>query len=145
MGSHDTLGERATVKVSTPSRALIGYMQTFRIHTRGTGIMEREFDGYREYIGSFRKTRTGSLTSMATGKVTGYALAKLQHKGKLFVKVGDDVYDGMVIGEVRDMKDMDAIKRPQFEEALSWIENDEYIEVTPSLIRIRKAELVWSK
>lgn len=169
--SHETHAGRATIKISAPSRSLIGYMQPFRIATRGTGLMEREFVGYREYVGDFRKLRSGSLTSMTTGKSTGYALSKLQTKGKLFIKVGDEVYDGMVIGEVREMKDMDCnpckeggdsnacrdavswaqagvldnVKRPAFEDALSWIENDELIEVTPNNIRIRKAELNWNK
>jgi len=108
---------------------------------------------------------------MTTGKSTGYSLSKLQTKGKLFIKVGDEVYDGMIIGEVREMKDMDCnpckeggdsnacrdavswaqagvldnVKRPSFEDALSWIENDELIEVTPNNIRVRKAELNWNK
>jgi len=168
--SHETHAGRATIKIAAPSRSLIGYMQPFRIATRGTGLMEREFIGYREYVGDFRKIRTGSLTSMGTGKSTGYSLSKLQNKGRLFIKVGDEVYDGMVIGEVREMKDQDVnpckeggdsnacrdmvswaaagvldnAKRPSFEDALSWIEDDELIEVTPNNIRIRKSELNWN-
>lgn len=168
--SHETHAGRATVRISAPSRSLIGYMQPFRIATRGTGLMEREFIGYRDYVGDFRKLRTGALTSMVNGKSTGYALSKLQNKGKLFIKVGDEVYDGMVIGEVKEVKDLDCnpckeggdsnacrdavswaqagvldnVKRPSFEDALSWIEDDELIEVTPNNIRIRKAELNWN-
>merc|ERR1712187_41462 len=106
---------------------------------------------------------------MTTGKITGYALSKLASKGKLYSKVGDDVYDGMIIGEVSGAKDvncnpckeggdsnacrdmvswsqagiLDGIKRFQFEEALCWMEPDEYVEVTPFNIRVRKAELSW--
>merc|ERR1719203_252549 len=131
----------------------MGYMQPFRVQTRGTGIIQRDFLEYREYAGDFRKTRQGSLIAMTPGKTTGTALAKLQSKGKLFIKVGDECYEGMIIGEVREMKDMDcnpckepdnaqatrdavgwhtagvmdSIKRPQFEEALAWLEHDELL------------------
>merc|ERR1719394_383351 len=147
-------------------RALIGYTNLFRVHTRGTGLMQREFHEYRPHVGPFRKSRSGAMISMATGRIEGYAIAKLQNKGKLFVKVGDEAYEGMVFGECNDsLLDLDCnpckppqndatqtrdavswatagvlngITRPQFEEALAWIEPDELIEVTPLNIRIRK-------
>merc|ERR1712062_200290 len=100
----------------------------------------------------------------------GYALAKIQTKGRMFVKVGDDVYEGMIIGEMgKGTLDMDVnpckegqdanacrdavgwhaagimntITRPLFEEALSWMEDDELVEITPNHIRLRKAVLGW--
>jgi len=167
--NHDEFAGRATIKFSAPSRALIGCMQSFRVQTRGTGLMEREFDGYREYLGNFRKIRKGAMIAMQGGKITGYALTKIQTHGRLFAKVGDEAYEGMIIGEANEMRDfdcnptkegsdatqcrdavgwatagiLDGIKRPQFEEALDWIEHDELIEVTPLNIRTRKATLSW--
>lgn len=167
--SHDEHAGRATIRFRAPSRALIGCMQTFRVQTRGTGIMEREFDGYADYLGNFRKIRKGAMVAMNGGKITGYALTKIQNHGRLFIKVGDTAYDGMVVGEAHEMRDFDCnpckekqdatqcrdavgwaqagilegVKRLQFEEALDWIEEDELIEVTPTNIRIRKGLLSW--
>ncbi len=151
-----------------PSRGLIGYLSEFRTDTRGTGIMNRIFDSYKEYKGEIESYRNGVLVSMENGQSVAYALFNIQPRGTLFIEPGVDVYSGMIIGE--NSKDTDLEVNPikgkqltnvrasgsdekiqlapprriSLEEALSYIKDDELVEVTPKVIRIRKKELDYT-
>jgi GTP-binding protein len=152
-----------------PSRGLIGYRGIFLTDTRGAGLMSSEFIGYRPYTGDMLGRQNGALVSDRAGKMTPYALYNLLSSGKQFVKPGEMTYEGMVIGEatrpndlvlncVREKhltsvrtagKDEQPILPPivnrTLEWALDWIDNDEWVEITPQSIRIRKKELVGNK
>jgi GTP-binding protein len=164
------LGEARTRMVFViPSRGLIGYRGIFLTDTRGAGLMSSEFMGYRPYTGDMLGRQNGALVSDRAGKMTPYALFNLLSSGKQFVKPGEMTYEGMVIGEatrpndlvlncVREKhltsvrtagKDENPILPPivnrTLEWALDWIDNDEWVEITPQSIRIRKKELVGNK
>lgn len=152
-----------------PSRGLIGYRGIFLTDTRGAGLMSSEFMGYKPYTGDMLGRQNGALVSDRAGKMTPYALYNLLSSGKQFVKPGEMTYEGMVIGEatrpndlvlncVREKhltsvrtagKDEQPILPPivnrTLEWALDWIDNDEWVEITPQSIRIRKKELVGNK
>lgn len=145
-----------------PSRGLIGYRQEFISDTKGSGVLNTEFDSYDRYMGDIPKRQYGSLISFETGKSTGYALDSAWKRGNLFIGPGEDVYEGMVIGEnpkgldieinvckrkaqtnIRSSASDDAPNLPpekklSLEEMLEFIEPDEYVEVTPKNLRIRK-------
>jgi len=153
------------LEFSAPTRGLIGYRSAFITNTKGEGIMVRSFDSYRPYVGEVTRRKNGVLVSMETGKALGYSLFNLQERGTLIIDPAIDVYVGMVIGIHNRDNDLDvnpcknknltntrssgadeAInlttpKRFTLEEALEFIEDDEYVEVTPTDIRIRKAIL----
>lgn len=164
------LGESRTRMVFIiPSRGLIGYRGIFLTDTRGAGLMSSEFMGYRPYTGDMLGRQNGALVSDRAGKMTPYALYNLLSSGKQFVKPGEMTYEGMVIGEatrpndlvlncVREKhltsvrtagKDEQPILPPivnrTLEWALDWIDNDEWVEITPQSIRIRKKELSGNK
>ena len=164
------LGETRTRMVFIiPSRGLIGYRGIFLTDTRGAGLMSSEFMGYKPYTGDMLGRQNGALVSDRAGKMTPYALYNLLSSGKQFVKPGEMTYEGMVIGEatrpndlvlncVREKhltsvrtagKDEQPILPPivnrTLEWALDWIDNDEWVEITPQSIRIRKKELVGNK
>jgi GTP-binding protein len=164
------LGESRTRMVFViPSRGLIGYRGIFLTDTRGAGLMSSEFMGYKPYTGDMLGRQNGALVSDRAGKMTPYALYNLLSSGKQFVKPGEMTYEGMVIGEatrpndlvlncVREKhltsvrtagKDEQPILPPivnrTLEWALDWIDNDEWVEITPQSIRIRKKELVGNK
>lgn len=164
------LGESRTRMVFViPSRGLIGYRGIFLTDTRGAGLMSSEFVGYRPYTGDMLGRQNGALVSDRAGKMTPYALYNLLSSGKQFVKPGEMTYEGMVIGEstrpndlvlncVREKhltsvrtagKDEQPILPPivnrTLEWALDWIDNDEWVEITPQSIRIRKKELQGNK
>src|SRR5690606_14470677 len=144
------------------SRGLIGYRGVFLTDTRGEGLMSSEFMGYLPYAGDMLARNNGAIISDRAGKATPYALYNLLASGRQFVKPGEQVYEGMVIGEhtrgndlvvncVREKqltnvrtagKDENIILPPipprTLEWALDWIDNDEWVEVTPQSIRIRK-------
>ena len=148
-----------------PSRGLIGYHSEFLTDTRGTGIMNRLFHGYEAYAGAIEGRRNGSLISNVDGETTQYALFALQERGTLFVDPGAKVYEGMIIGEnsrgddleVNPVKEKkltniraagkdDALllvppRRMSLEQAIAYIEDDELVEVTPSVVRLRKRHL----
>lgn len=148
-----------------PTRGLIGYYGQFLTDTKGTGTMSRLFHDYEEWKGSIESRHKGVLISNAQGKTVAYGLFHLQDRGTFFIGAGEDVYTGMVIGENSKDNDLevnplkakqltnmrasgkdDAIiltppKRLNLEEAISYIEDDELIEVTPNNIRIRKKYL----
>ncbi|MGI6442429.1 MAG: translational GTPase TypA [Synergistaceae bacterium] len=151
---------RMLFKIST--RGLIGYRGEFLTDTRGLGIMASRFVGYDEWVGEITSRSHGSLVSMETGTATAYSLHNLQERGRLFIKPGDEIYNGQVVGEAaRDMdlacnpakrkqqvnfrsatKDMivvlDVPKIMNVDNALEWIGEDELVEVTPNNVRIRK-------
>ncbi len=153
------------MEFSAPTRGLIGYRSAFITNTKGEGVMVRSFDEYKPYAGDLTTRKNGVLVSMETGKTLGYSLFNLQDRGTLIVGPATDVYVGMVVGinnrdndlnvnpcknkemsNTRSKSSDDAIqlvppKTYSLEEALEFIEDDEYVEVTPDAIRIRKTIL----
>jgi GTP-binding protein len=158
-------GGKLRLTFHMPSRGLIGYHGEFLTDTRGTGIMNRLFAGYRPWAGTIEGRRNGSLISSENGAAVQYALWYLQERGTLFVSPGEAVYVGMILGEHSRESDLDVnpIKekkltniraagkdeamllvppvRMSLEQALAYIEDDELVEVTPSAIRLRKRYL----
>ena len=163
MVNHGTGWIRMDYRV--PSRGLIGFRTEFLTETRGTGLLHHVFDGYEAWHGELRTRPTGSLVSDRRGHVTSYALFSLQERGAIFVQVGDEVYEGMVVGENARQEDMDdnacrekkltnirsasademerliPPKLLNMEQALEFCREDECIEVTPSTVRVRKVIL----
>ena len=157
--------DRTRMSFHIPSRGLIGYRSRFLTDTKGEGIMSSHYIGHQEYAGDMLSRQNGALISDRTGKATPYALFNLLSSGKQFIVPGDQVYEGMVIGEhtrkndlnincVREKhlssvrtagKDENIILPPvppkTLDWAIDWIENDEWVEVTPKNIRIRKKVL----
>ena len=145
-----------------PSRALIGYHGEFLTDTRGTGVINRLFHGYSEYKGTIEGRRNGTLISLGNGKAIAYALWKMEDRGPMFIRPGDKVYTGMIIGEHSRGNDLDVnpLKGKQLtnirssgkddavdlttpiemglDKAIAYISNDELVEVTPDSIRLRK-------
>ncbi|MDF1590796.1 MAG: translational GTPase TypA [Desulfobacterales bacterium] len=156
---------RVRVEYSVPSQGLIGYQDEFLTDTHGTGIMHPFFDGYDEFRGESLSRFTGSLVADRTGTAVPYALYNLEPRGRLFVNPGDPVYEGMIIGEHNRGSDLNVnackekklsnmraankdenvilspIKPLTLEQAISFVRDDERVEVTPRSIRMRKAEL----
>ncbi|MBR1954204.1 MAG: translational GTPase TypA [Alphaproteobacteria bacterium] len=156
---------KTRIVFSAPSRGLIGYLSEFRTDTRGTGIMNRVFDKYDLYRGPIQHYRPGVLVSMEKGNAATYALFNLQPRGTLFIDPQTEVYSGMIIGEHSKENDLEVNpvkgkeltnmrsvtadeklflappRRISLEEALSYILDDELVEVTPATIRLRKREL----
>ena len=153
------------LEFSAPTRGLIGYRSAFITNTKGEGIMVRSFEDYKPYVGDVIRRKNGVLVSMENGKTLGYSLYNLQDRGTLIVGPAKDVYVGMIIGIHNRDNDLDvnpcknkemsntrskasddaiALVPPRIfslEEALEFIESDEYVEVTPDDIRLRKAIL----
>ena len=153
------------LEFSAPTRGLIGYRSAFITNTKGEGIMVRSFDEYKPYVGDITRRKNGVLVSMENGKTLGYSLFNLQDRGQLIVEPATDVYIGMIVGIHNRDNDLDVnpcknknltntrssganeainlIKPRTFslEEALEFIEDDEYVEVTPDSIRLRKKYL----
>ena len=156
---------RARIEFSVPSRALIGFRDEFLTDTRGTGIMNSLFDGYGPYRGDCPSRFTGSIVSDRQGKAVPYALFNLEPRGRLFILPGAPVYEGMVIGEHNRAQDIDVnpckekklsnmraagkdenvllspVKPMTLEQAISFISDNELVEVTPKSVRLRKAVL----
>ncbi len=156
---------RTRAEFEIPSRGLIGYRSEFLTDTRGTGLLNTYFNGFKEFRGPIEGRRTGAIVSDRKGIATGYALAQLEDRGRLFVKASTQVYQGMVVGEaskgielnvnvckekklsnVRASGTDDAIKltpiKPMtLEEGLEWISDNELLEVTPENIRVRCREM----
>jgi len=156
--------EQSGVKIvfEIPSRGLLGYRNEFVIDTRGEGIMCSRVIGFRPYVGDIKKNDTGSMVSMATGKALGFSLYNLQERGALYIGAATEVYEGMVIGNVSKGNDMtvNPIKGKQLtnmrsssadeainlvpplevtiERGMSIMNQDEYLEITPNNIRLRK-------
>ena len=145
-----------------PARGLMGYRSQFMSDTNGKGIMNHIFHGYEEYKGTIENRLTGSLVAYETGEATGYGLFNTQSRGRLFITPGTEVYEGMIIGENPKNEDIvcnvckkkaatnmraagsdDALKLTpptvfSLEQCLEFIKEDEYVEVTPVSIRMRK-------
>ncbi|WGL59305.1 translational GTPase TypA [Pigmentibacter sp. JX0631] len=153
---------RTRIEFSIPTRGLLGYRSTFLTDTKGEGLMSSYFEGWESSRGNFLSRVNGALISDRSGKTTEYALFGLEERGRLFVSSGEEVYEGMVIGEhsrdsnldvnpVREKKltnmraagsddstKLSPITKPSLETTLDWIEDDDWIEITPKNIRIRK-------
>jgi GTP-binding protein len=148
-----------------PSRGLIGFRTEFLTETRGTGLLHHVFDGYEPWHGELRTRPTGSLVADRRGVATSYAIAAIQERGSIFIEPGMEVYEGMVIGENSRADDMDVNsvrekkltnmrasgsdeaeklippKKLNMEGALEFCGEDECVEVTPAVVRIRKVIL----
>jgi GTP-binding protein len=155
----------ARVIFDIPTRGLLGYRGEFIIDTKGEGIMSSRVTGFEEYAGEIKKRSYGSMTSMVAGKAVAFSLANLQERGILYIEHGSSVYEGMVVGNVLKGEDMsvnptkgkqltnmrasgtdEAITlNPVFtlsiERGLEVMNNDEYLEVTPKSVRLRKKYL----
>lgn len=156
---------RVRLEFEVPSRGLLGFRGQFLTDTRGSGIANFTFHGYQPYKGDIGMRIKGALISMEAGQTTAYALDTLQERGTLFVKAGDRVYEGLIVGENSRSEDMavnpckqkkltnmrasgtDDVARLEpprvmnLETCMEWIIQDELIEVTPNSIRLRKKVL----
>lgn len=148
-----------------PTRGLLGYRNQFIIDTKGEGILSSRFVGFKPYIGEIRRRAVGSMTSMATGKALGYALWNLQERGTLYINPNVEVYEGMIIGNTAKGEEMVAnptkgknltnvrasgsdeaiVLFPPYElsieRGLEIMNEDEYLEITPRSVRLRKQHL----
>jgi GTP-binding protein len=148
-----------------PARGLIGFRTEFLTETRGTGQLHHVFEGYEPWHGELRTRPTGSLVADRIGITTAFALLTLQERGSLFVGSGEDVYEGMIVGENARAEDIDVNPTKEkkltnirqstaeeftrlipkralvLEQALEFIREDECVEVTPSIVRLRKVLL----
>jgi GTP-binding protein len=159
-------GGKTRLTFSAPSRGLIGYHGEFLSDTRGTGIMNRLFEKYGPYRGPIQGRQNGVLISMEQGEAVAYALNMIEERGVLFISPGDKLYEGMVIGENAKPQDLEVNplkskqltnfrasgpkdesirltppRRMTLEQAIAYIQDDELVEVTPKVIRIRKRHL----
>jgi GTP-binding protein len=159
-------GARAHLEFSVPSRALIGYRDLFLTDTKGTGIMNSYLSGYEEYRGDFIDRFTGSMVSDRSGRAVTYGLYHLEPRGSLFVVPGDQVYEGMIVGEhnldselnvnpckEKKLSNMRSVSKDEaltltpiqpltLERAIQYLREDEMVEVTPKSIRLRKTILL---
>lgn len=148
-----------------PTRGLLGYRGQFVIDTKGEGIMSSRVTGFRHYGGEIKKRQTGSMISMATGKALGFSLWNLQDRGVLYITPGTEVYEGMVIGNTSKGEEMPVnptkgknltnvrasasdeaiVLTPPWElsieRGLEVMAEDEYLEITPTAVRLRKHHL----
>ncbi|MFT4718046.1 MAG: GTP-binding protein [Rickettsiales bacterium] len=162
-------GGKTRITFKVPSRGLIGYQGEFLTDTKGTGIMNRIFDSYQPYKGALSFKRNGSLISNDSGNATGYSIFNLQDRGIMFIGAGDKVYAGMVIGQNAKSNDLEVniIKGKQLtnvrasgtdeairltppkkltlEDMITYINDDELVEVTPKSLRLRKLYLTTNE
>jgi GTP-binding protein len=156
---------RVRLEYRIPARGLIGFSNEFMNLTRGTGLISNIFDGYEAYRGDISGRKNGVLISQDDGEIVTYALGKLDDRGRMFVRAGDPVYEGMIVGIHSRDNDLvvnavrakqltnfrvsgkeDAIKITPaidltLEYAVEFIEDDELVEITPKSIRLRKRYL----
>jgi GTP-binding protein len=156
---------RSFIQFEGPSRGIFGYRNQFVIDTKGNGILASRVIGYRPHIGEIAHRKVGSMISGVTGKALAYALDNLQNRGTLYIKANTEVYEGMVIGNTAKGEQMtvnpikgkhltnmrasaadDAINltNPQIitiETGLEIMDKDEYLEITPNNVRLRKQNL----
>ena len=145
-----------------PTRGLLGYKNIFVVDTKGEGILSSRFVGFKPYAGEIKRRQVGSMISMATGKALGYSLWYLQDRGQLYIKPATEVYEGMVIGNTAKGEEMMAnptkgkaqsnVRSSGMDEALTLVPifdlsiergmeimtDDEYLEITPKSVRLRK-------
>ena len=160
---------RVNLEFAIPSRGLIGFRSQFLTDTQGAGIMNKLFDGYAPWFGPIPQRNSGALVSDRNGQVTTYACLGMVDRGELFISVGTEVYDGMIIGErnrdgdlnvniTREKKltnmrasgsDNTVTLRPpkqlSLDQFIEFIAEDELVEVTPENLRLRKMELDQNK
>ena len=160
---------RVRLEFHVPTRGLIGLRSEILTDTRGTAIMNSLFHGYIEWQGDIPRRPTGSLVADRAGRSTAYAIFNLQERGEIFVTPGTEVYEGMVVGENSRSVDLDVniVKEKKLtnmrastadeairlvsprilnlEQAIEFIRDDEYVEVTPQTIRLRKKVLQANK
>jgi GTP-binding protein len=160
---------RVNLEFAIPSRGLIGFRSQFMTDTQGAGIMNKLFDGHEQWFGPIPQRNTGALVSDRNGKVTTYACIGMVDRGEMFINVGTDVYDGMIIGERNRTEDLNVNitrekkltnmrasgsdntvtlrppKQLSLDQSLEFIAEDELVEVTPLSIRLRKMELDQSR
>ncbi len=154
-----------TLEFEVPTRGLLGFRSHFLLMTRGEGTLYHAFDHFTPYMGSIEKRTVGSLISGEDGETMAYSLWKLQERGPLFVKPATKIYEGMIIGEHNQGTDLvvNATKNKKLtnmrasgadealtltpivdmtlEKAIEYIKEDEYVEITPTQIRLRKRHL----
>jgi len=152
-----------------PARGLIGFRTEFLTATRGSGLLHHVFDRWEPWAGELRTRQTGSLVADRRGQTAGYSLMSLQDRGRLFVGSGEEVYEGMVVGENARSEDLDVNPtkakqqtnmraasadvlvrlapptRLSLEAAIEFVREDECVEITPEEIRLRKVELDKTK
>ena len=152
-----------------PTRGLLGYRNEFIVDTRGEGVICTRVIGFKPHVGEIKKHSVGSMVSMATGKALGFSLFNLQERGVLYIEAGSDVYEGMVIGNVSKGNDLivnptkgkqltnmrssgadEAINlipstKLTIEKGMGIMNQDEYLEITPNSIRLRKQILKESE
>jgi GTP-binding protein len=160
---------RVRMEFRIPSRGLFGFRSEFLTDTRGTGIMNHLFEGWEPWSGEIERRATGVLVADRSGKTTGFAIEHMQERGELFIEPGQEVYEGMIVGENARDTDMDVnITREKkltnmrastseeaihlipprvmsLEQALEYLTEDELLEVTPKSLRLRKRVLSASK
>lgn len=158
-------GDQTRLVFEIPTRGLLGYRGQFIVDTKGEGILCSRVIGFREYVGDISKREVGSMISGVTGKALGYSLANLQDRGVLYIGASTDVYEGQVIGNTAKGDDMtvNPIKGKQLtnmrasgsddaitltppleltiERGLEIMSDDEYLEITPESVRLRKQYL----
>ncbi|MCB2197432.1 MAG: translational GTPase TypA [Bacteroidetes bacterium] len=157
--------DRVLLEFHIPSRGIIGLKNIMMTATAGEAVISHRFKGFEPYKGDFEKRQVGSLIAIETGQAIAYALDKLQDRGRFFVSPMEEIYEGQVVGEntkegdlglnvtktkklsnVRASGSDDKVKlappvKFSLEEALEYIQADEYVEVTPKSIRLRKIYL----
>lgn len=155
-------GNRTILEFDIPTRGLIGFRSAILLMTHGEGVMYHSFDHYGPHRGQIRKRAVGSMISGYTGTATAFALNNLQERGPLFIGPGTEVYEGMIVGEHNKGGDLvvNPMKGKQLtnmrasgsdeainltppidmtlDGAIEYIQEDEYVEVTPAFIRLRK-------
>lgn len=156
------------IMLEGPTRGLLGYRNQFVVDTKGEGIMSSRFIAFKPFAGEIKKRQVGSMTSMATGKALGYALWNLQERGTLYIGPATDVYEGQVIGNTSKGEEMVAnptkgknltnVRASGSDEAINLVpaweltiergmeimSDDEYLEITPHSVRLRKKFLTES-
>ena len=160
---------RVSLVFSIPSRGLIGFRSQFMTDTKGTGMMNKLFDGYKPWFGKIPQRNSGALVADRIGQVTTYACLGMVDRGELFINVGAEVYNGMIIGERNRQEDLNVnitrekkhsnmrssgsdatvtLRPPRqlsLDQSIEFIAEDELLEVTPLSIRLRKMELDQNK
>ncbi len=158
-------GSQTRLLFEAPTRGLLGYRGQFIVDTKGEGILSARVIGFKPYVGEIRRREVGSMISNGTGKALGFSLANLQERGVLYIQAATEVYEGQVIGNVTKGEEMtvnplkgkqltnmrasgsdDAIQLTppwelSIERGLEIINEDEYLEVTPQSVRLRKQYL----
>jgi len=154
--------DRVTLEFIIPSRGIIGLKNIMMTATAGEAVISHRFKAFEPYKGNFEKRQSGSLIAIETGTAIAYALDKLQDRGRFFVSPQEEIYEGQVIGEHAKSGDLgvnitktkkltnvraagtdDKVKlappiKFSLEEALEYIQENEYVEITPKAIRLRK-------